>query len=65
MEQYQKETLDWLEKTLALCTESGWESRETAWIRERFENVARSQSLNGRGALDRLVYERLYGRQPV
>ena len=64
MEQYQKETLDWLEKTLALCTESGWESREAAWIRERFEDVARSQSLSGRGALDRLVFERLYGRQP-
>lgn len=27
MEQYQKETLDWLENTLALCTEPGWESR--------------------------------------
>lgn len=64
MEQYQKETLDWLENTLALCTEPGWESRETAWIRERFEDVARSQGLSGRGALDRLVFERLYGRQP-
>lgn len=64
MEQYQKETQDWLENTLALCTESEWESRETAWIRERFEDVARSHNLNGRGALDRLVFERLYGRQP-
>ncbi len=64
MEQEQKDTLNWLEETLALCTKSGWESLETVWIRKRFEDVARSQNLNGRGALDRLVFERLYGRQP-
>lgn len=64
MEQEQKDTLNWLEETLALCTELGRESRETVWIRERFEDVARSQNLSGRGALDRLVFARLYGRPP-
>ena len=49
MEQEQKDTLNWLEETLALCTELGRESRETVWIRERFEDVARSQNLSGRG----------------
>lgn len=64
MEQEEKDTLNWLEETLALCTEPGWASRETLWIRERFEDVARSQNLSGRGALDRLVFARLYGRPP-
>ena len=64
MEQEQKDTLNWLEETLVLCTGLGQESRETVWIRDRFEDVARSQNLSGRGALDRLVFARLYGRPP-
>lgn len=64
MEQRSPDSLEWLEKTLALCTAWEQESRERIWIRERFEDVARSQSLSGRSALDRLVFERLYGRQP-
>ena len=51
-------------RNAGLCTELGRESRETVWIRERFEDVARSQNLSGRGALDRLVFARLYGRPP-
>ena len=64
MEQLSPDSLEWLEKVLALCTASKQESQERIWIRERFEDVARSQHLSGRGALDRLVFERLYGRQP-
>lgn len=64
MEQRRPDSPEWLKKTLALCTVSEQESRERIWIRERFEDVARSQHLSGRGALDRLVFERLYGRQP-
>ena len=64
MEQRRPDSPEWLKKTLALCTASEQESRERIWIRERFEDVARSQHLSGRGALDRLVFERLYGRQP-
>lgn len=65
MEQRRPDSPEWLKKTLALCTASEQESRERIWIRERFEDVARSQCLSGRGALDRLVFERLYGRQPT
>lgn len=54
----------WLEQTLVLCTAPETESREIAWIRERFEDTARSQNLRRRGQLDRLVFERLYGRSP-
>lgn len=64
MEPLEMDTQNWLEETLALCTEPGWESRERLWIRERFEAVARSQNLSGRGMLDRLIFERLYGRPP-
>lgn len=64
MERLSPDSLEWLENTLALCTASEEESQERIWIRERFEDVARSQGLSGRGALDRLVFERLYGRQP-
>lgn len=64
MEQLKKDTLDWMERTLALCTQSGQASREALWVRERFEDVARSQSLRRRGALDQLIFARLNGRQP-
>lgn len=64
MEQRKPDSPEWLKKTLALCTASEQESQERIWIRERFEDVARSQSVGSRGALDRLVFERLYGRQP-
>lgn len=64
MEQYKKDTLEWLESTLALCTEPGQESQEAIWIRARFEDVARARNLSGRGTLDRVVFERLNGRQP-
>lgn len=64
MERPRPDSLEWLEQTLVLCTAPEQASRERIWIRERFEDVARSQSLSGRGALDRLVFERLYGRQP-
>ena len=64
MEQRKPDSLEWLKKTFALCTASEQESQERIWIRERFEDVARSQSVGSRGALDRLVFERLYGRQP-
>lgn len=64
MEQKRPDGLDWLEETLCLCTAPEEESRETAWIRERFEDAARSGNLSRRGVLDRLVFERLYGRPP-
>ena len=64
MEQRRPDSPEWLKKTFALCTASEQESQERIWIRERFEDVARSQSVGSRGALDRLVFERLYGRRP-
>lgn len=64
MEQRRPDSPEWLEKALALCTAPEQESQERIWIRERFEDVARSQRVSGRGELDRLVFERLYGRQP-
>ena len=64
MEQLSPDSLEWLENMLAFCTASEQESQERIWIRERFEDVAQSQGVSGRGALDRLVFERLYGRQP-
>lgn len=64
MEHSRPDSLEWLEQTLALCTAEEQESRETVWIRERFEDMAQAQNLGRRGELDRLVFERLYGRTP-
>ena len=53
----------WMKETLALCTAFEPPSRESRFIREQFEKLAQANGITRKNELDRLVFERMYGRK--
>lgn len=54
----------WLKETLALCTAFEPPSQESRFIREQFAKLAQVNGIARKKELDRLVFERMYGRKP-